>query len=376
MLKFNTVHLCLTCFSLRYLIHGTNEKNLESIRRLGLLPGGTRGGRNHVHFALDSTLSTLKDVLRTESDCILIARPGAVAGLSPKITHNRYVLTDQTVPFTRFCGVWSFIDRAWLHAPEPAELNRMNDYTSDVDLAMHVCHQQLYWEKRNQNEQDGISWTRSEYVEYVGEQIMQIPIVTKFLESFRSTAPGPARPMRTVVTPNDQERGPPETAEDKKVNALRDEISKRFKKHLNKAKNNEASSASESEAPKRKIQSKPMPKKQKDAASAASSDQASGTYDTVTGIDTQPRSPYGNRRQVVKTMARREMNTQAKELFRDADAAQKFFTKFKKDTLRGPLASLNGISVNLAELFLKLQGLFLNVFRTIPKICTYIYTLI
>ena len=40
--------------------------------------------------------------------------------------------------------------------------------------------------------------------------------------------------------------------------------------------------------------------------------------------------------------------------------------------LRGPLASLNGISVNLAELFLKLQGLFLNVFRTIPKICIYI----
>ena len=315
-------------FALRYLIHGTNEKNLESIRRLGLLPGGTRGGRNHVHFALDSTLSTLKDVLRTESDCILIARPGAVAGLRPVITHNRYVLTDQTVPFTRFCGVWSFIDRAWLDTPEPAELRRMNDYDSDVDLAMHVCHQQLYWEKRNQNEQDGISWTRSEYVEFVGEQIMQIPIVTKFLESFRSTAPGPARPMRTVSTPNDQERGPPETEEDKKVNALRDEISKRFKKHLDKAKNNEATSASESEAPKRKIQSKPMPKKQKGAAAAASSEQASGTYDTATGIDTQPGSPWGSRRQVVKTRARREMNTQAKELFRDADAAQKFLLKF------------------------------------------------
>jgi hypothetical protein len=41
-------------FSLRYLVHGTNEKNLPSIRRLGLLPGGTRGGRNYVHFALDS----------------------------------------------------------------------------------------------------------------------------------------------------------------------------------------------------------------------------------------------------------------------------------------------------------------------------------
>ena len=73
-----------------------------------------------------------------------------------------------------------------------------------------------------------------------------------------------------------------------------------------------------------------MPKKQKDAASAASSAQASGTYDTATGINTQAGSPYGHRRQVVKTMARREMNTQAKELFRDADAAQKFFSKFKR----------------------------------------------
>ena len=58
-------------FPLRYLIHGANEKNLESIRRLGLLPGGTRGGRNHVHFTLDSSLSTIRDVLRPESDCIL-----------------------------------------------------------------------------------------------------------------------------------------------------------------------------------------------------------------------------------------------------------------------------------------------------------------
>ena len=164
------------------------------------------------------------------------------------------------------------------------------------------------------------------------EQIEKIPVVTKFLESFRCTDPGPARPMRTNVTPNDQELGPPETAEDKKVNALKEEISKRFKKHLAKARNKEQSSASESEAPKRVIKSKPMPKKQKDAASAASSDQASGTYDTATGINTQAGSPFGSRRQVVKTQARREMNTQAKELFRDADAAQKFFSKFKKDT--------------------------------------------
>ena len=198
----------------------------------------------------------MKDALRPESDCILIARPGAVAGLNPVITHNCYFLTDQTVPYIRFCGVWSFVDRAWLDIPEPAELTRMNDYDSDVDLAMHVCHHQLYWEKRTENEKDGISWTRSEYVEYVAENIEKIPVVTKFLDCFRSATTGPSRPVRVVDTPNDQTRGPPETEEDKKVNALREEISKRFEKHLEKAKNQEATSASESEAPKRKIQSK------------------------------------------------------------------------------------------------------------------------
>ena len=45
--------------------------------------------------------------------------------------------------------------------------------------------------------------------------------------------------------------------------------------------------------------------------------------------------------------------------------------KIENHELRGPLASLNGISVNLAELFLKFQGLFLNVSRTIPN-CVHI----
>ena len=285
---------------------------------------------NHVHFTLDSSLSTIRDVLRPESDCILIARPGAVTGLGPVITHNRYVLTDQTVPFSRFCGVWSFVDRSWLVTPEPAELRRMNDYTSNIDLAMHVCHHQLYWEKKNENEQDGFTWSRSEYVEYVAEEIEKLPVVTKFLESFRSTDSGPARPLRTNATPNDQELGPPEAEADKRVKTLKAEISQRFKKHLAKARNKEQSSASESETPKGPVKAKPMPKKPKDAAAAASSDQASGTIDPDTEIDLQAASPWGGRRQVVKTWARREMNAQAKDLFRDADAAQNFLQSLKR----------------------------------------------
>jgi hypothetical protein len=64
----------------RYLVHGTNEKNLSSILQRGLLPGGTRGGRNHVHFALDCCLTTIVDALRPESDCVIIARPTCLHG--------------------------------------------------------------------------------------------------------------------------------------------------------------------------------------------------------------------------------------------------------------------------------------------------------
>ena len=101
-----------------------------------------------------------------------------------------------------------------------------------------------------------------------------------------------------------------------------------------------------------------MPKEQKGAAAAAaSSDQASGSIDPDTAVDLHANSPWGNRRQVVKSRARREMNTQAKEVFRDADAAQKVFTKFEKDTDEipwfprpaGPQCCKNFAECNCAE---------------------------
>ena len=108
--------------------------------------------------------------------------------------------------------------------------------------------------------------------------------------------PIPVRPSRCAPTSlrTTKSLAPPETEADKRVKTLKAEISQRFKKHLAKERNKEQSSASESEAPKRVIKSKPMPKKQKDAASAASSDR--GTYDTATGINTQVGSPYGGLR--------------------------------------------------------------------------------
>ena len=139
----------------------------------------------------------------------------------------------------------------------------MNDYTSNIDLAMHVCHHQLYWEKKNENEQDGFTWSRSEYMEYVAEEIEKLPVVKKFNSFWKVfVVPIPVRPglCEQNATPNDQELGPPETEADKRVKTLKAEISERFKKHLTKERNKEQSSASESEAPKGPVKAKPMPK--------------------------------------------------------------------------------------------------------------------
>ena len=99
-------------FPNNYLLHGTSERNLSSIRQNGLLPGGTRHSRKDVHFTLDFTLSTMVDSLRPESDCILVYKIDALDDLEPRITRNSYVLTESIVPSNRLLGVWSLHDVA------------------------------------------------------------------------------------------------------------------------------------------------------------------------------------------------------------------------------------------------------------------------
>ena len=188
-----------------------------------------------MHFALDCLLTTMVDGLRTESDCILIARPDAVSDLDPVITESQYVLTSHTVPFERFCGVWSLIDRAWLEIPNDGELARMNNYKSDVDIAMHMAHHQFYWEKRNEAEQNNENWQRSDYVHYVTGQLSDSLIVAPFLNSFRQARARTNRPVRDTPTPNDRSRGPPKTSDDERIDRLRAEVRERFRSSMKKS---------------------------------------------------------------------------------------------------------------------------------------------
>ena len=189
-------------------MHGTNEKNLALIRSRGLMPGGTRGGRNHVHFALDHCLTTMTDALRPESDCIVIGAPACLEGLDPVITENNYVLTTHTVSSARFVGVCSQLCMA--DPPQRGELAKMTNYKSNVGISMHIAHQQFYWEKRNQNEVDGIVWTRTDYIHYVTDKLSDPNIIQNSLNSFQTArADISARPPRDGPTPNDRSRGPP-----------------------------------------------------------------------------------------------------------------------------------------------------------------------
>ena len=156
-------------FPNNYLLHGTSERNLSSIRQNGLLPGGTRRSRKDVHFTLDFTLTTMMDSLRPESDCILVYKIDALDDLesAPRITRNKYVLTEATVPANRLLGVWSLHDVRWIIKPSGADFTAMNNIRSDVELLLQVAHHQRYWKKRLENEESRILWTRQQYRDYV-----------------------------------------------------------------------------------------------------------------------------------------------------------------------------------------------------------------
>ena len=214
-------------FKDRYLVRGTNEKTWHRSAPADLCQAAL--------FALDHCLTTMTDALRPESACIIIGTPACLEGLDPVITENKYVLTSHTVPYSRFVGVWSLVDCAWIDPPNPGELAKMTNFKSDVDISMHIAHQQFYWEKRNQNEADGIVWAKTDYIRFVTEKLTDQNIIQNFLNSFKTARTDiSARPPRDGPTPNDRSRGPLRTREDDRVDQIRQTIAERFKQGMRK----------------------------------------------------------------------------------------------------------------------------------------------
>ena len=222
-------------FPNNYLLHGTHERNLSSIRQNGLLPGGTRRSRKDVHFTLDFTLTTMTDSLRPESDCILIYKIDALDDLEPRITRNHYVLTENTVPADRLIGAWSLHDVRWLIKPEQADFTAMNDITSDVELLLHIAHHQRYWKKRVENEETGIVWSRQQYRAHVLQHLKTPKNVENFFACWNDIPVPIANPTRRKQFSNPNERELHEKdAEDREREKNIKEIKERFLANVGK----------------------------------------------------------------------------------------------------------------------------------------------
>ena len=204
----------------------------------------------------------------------------------------------------------SFVERAWIDIPNVRELCRMNDYHSNIDIAMHVAHQKNNWEKGNENEENCVSWTRSEYIQHVAATISDQPTIAGFLNSFRGARAESTRPARQSLTPNDRSRGPPKSRADEREDQIRNNIAERLKNSMRKAAQKEFSkttidfSTSESESiqmaqPVKPILAKPMPKKETwqkksdipESSAAASSSSASASKSAVNPAKEDRRKP-------------------------------------------------------------------------------------
>ena len=272
----------------RYLIHGTYESNLQSIRTHGLKPRGTRGGRTHVHFVLDNHMTKTLDSVRRESDCLMLLRSDALDDLDPVFTAAGYVLTTRTVPANRFLGVWSLSGTGWIQKPTASEMSRMTDPDSTAEVSMHVALQQWYYDRRIQNDNIGTNWKTHEYQEYLESLAHNPQNLIKFVVFFNKERPRPTATARdNSRNPNRSRRGPVVDKEGEEADRTKREMARRFKEAFRKATAEEKPDPSESEIelkntdseseseildktpgkPASKTKPKPMPKEKKAPAS-------------------------------------------------------------------------------------------------------------
>ena len=181
-------------------------------------------------------------------------------------------------------------------------------------------------------------------------------IVAPFLNSFRQAKAKTNRPVRDTPTPNDRSRGPPKTSDDERIDRLHEEVRERFRSSMKKpvekqTKTFDVSPSSEGESmarPVMLIKAKAMPtpppppkKQQKSTVKTVSSVAAAGS--SVSASRPAESSARDERCKPVKgTAAKQETSTQAKELFKDADAA-----RFVSQNSNKKLMRLNGFSVQM-----------------------------
>ena len=342
-------------FPYNYLLHGTSERNLSSIRQNGLMPGGTRRSRKDVHFTIDFTLTTMMDSLRPESDCILVYKIDALDDLDPRITKNNYVLTKSTVPANRLLGVWSLQDSQWIQKPKETGFSVMNNIESNVELLLHIAHHQRFWRKLHENEESCIVWSRQKYRDHVLQYLKNTRNVQDFLTCWRAEPVTFATPKtrKQMSNPNERELHEKDVQDKEREQNMR-EIKQRFlanvkKEQGRKSKADIRQESSDSDASSVQIQSARLGvgpamsfmKEKGEQLAAKAKAKTSKVWKVKSDNRSQPKtyaeaasssaSARSSKSFNKQPEARRQTNPDAKRMLEDADIARQVYDRIQKN---------------------------------------------
>eukprot|EP00435_Cladocopium_sp_Y103_P005263 s3264_g1.t1 len=118
-----------------FLFHGTERRFVPSIQENGLIPGGTRGGRNDVRLFFGDLIKRQPNCMRDSADTLIAIDPSKLKGLSAIQALNGYVLVPEVVPSSAIAGIWSIEFNAWIQKPH-STLDWMCDDGGKLDLAI------------------------------------------------------------------------------------------------------------------------------------------------------------------------------------------------------------------------------------------------
>ena len=257
------------------------------------------------------------------------------------------------------------IDQTWIQVPPSEDLDRMRDYGGNVETALHLTRYQIYYNKMNENNDNNITWDYSEYTHYLTGQMSDMLITESYLRKILKPNAAPSRPIRQVPTPNDMARGPPRTEQEKRTDRVRQQLIEHFQRKAKKEtdrnlKRINISDFSESESvaqPVKPILPKQMPVKVPKPPPAPA--RSSGSADTPTSVarskaaglspaetpaqttdadltapesDSAPADTMAtvNKRTEVRKSSKMPTSN-ASELFKDAESAQKVFDDFNHE---------------------------------------------
>eukprot|EP00435_Cladocopium_sp_Y103_P022362 s2064_g5.t1 len=312
-------------------------------------------------------LSTHEDAVRRESNCLIIYANDALDDFRVWRTQVGYLLCADVVPLLRAVGIWSLRARCWYRKPETSVLAEITDMTGTKDLMCHIWHLQLIYDKRQSLGKQAEKWSRQQYLDYVLRAMQDADVTASMFENMQKSMPDSQKGYVSLEqNPNDRDLGEPEDEDSQCIKIMKQalfEIQMRaMKKYIKKKHGGVDTSESEATATeddkqldfgmKHKIAAKNMPRPATPptpgAASAAGAAPKKKTWqrkkkEETSESEAEPAAssssrPSGSASAKTKSKTtnkapapKRETSQQAKNLFKDAEAAKNVYVQWTQE---------------------------------------------